>query len=740
MEFPSCSFISQRLLVVSLLVHLGIAALPARAEDPAGPVRIVPASAPAMVLEALASGTTQGTPVSIAAPSGAPNQQWIFTPKGDGFYSVAPKHCPGLALAAAQGGNTDGTALVLETAKDQPWQLWKIRKNENGTIALQPKHSPEKAMDDFRGEKNAGAKQDIWAFNSKDEHVQWNLLAAGSPLPTAAATQAASAPAQAAASVPQGVIKTFPYTGSVIFPGTTRTVTVFIPAQYDGSQPACVYVRQDGYNPKEKAFLEQLIAAKEMPVTIGVFVTPGQLLAPSKEASPRRNRCFEYDGVGDSFARFINDEILPCVASQLGLKLSTSPNDRCIAGASSGGISAFNAAWERPDFFSRVYACSGSFVAFRGGHELSTLVRKCEPKPIRAYLTTATQDMENCAGDWFLLDQEMDKALKFSGYEYTFTALEGKHCAGWNDHFCDAMRFIWKGWPEPVKAGLGAPRVRDILLPGEGWQLVEKGYRDARGPACNAAGEVFFADPAANKCYRIGTDGKPTVFLADAGHAEALSVGPGGELYAVSTASGQLMRYDGAGKAKKIAEGLRGRYVLARPDGALYVSGPGSKSEQTDNIWLVKDGKVTVVDSGIKHATGMAYRPDQWLLSVADGQSRWVYSFEVKPDGTLANKERFFWLHQFDWDENAGPEAVCYAQEGQMFVATREGIQVCADDGPTQVILPMPDRSRVLGVCIGGPEHDTLYAFCGDKIWKRKVKTHGFGAFSPCAKSPSSRL
>jgi len=51
-----------------------------------------------------------------------------------------------------------------------------------------------------------------------------------------------------------------------------------------------------------------------------------------------------------------------------------------------------------------------------------------------------------------------------------------------------------------------------------------------------------------------------------------------------------------------------------------------------------------------------------------------------------------------------------------MFVATRWGIQVCADDGPTQVILPVPDRSRVIGVCLGGQDLDTLFAFCKDKI------------------------
>ena len=75
-----------------------------------------------------------------------------------------------------------------------------------------------------------------------------------------------------------------------------------------------------------------------------------------------------------------------------------------------------------------------------------------------------------------------------------------------------------------------------------------------------------------------------------------------------------------------------------------------------------------------------------------------------------------------------------------MFVATRLGLQVCADDGPTQVILPMPDRARVLSVCLGGRDMDTLFAFCGDKIWKRKVKVHALGAFTPWTKVNGAKL
>ena len=698
-----------------------------------GAYTLVPVSAQALVLEAVDSSTNEGAVVSIGKPAGTANQKWIILPKGANFCSVRPAYSSSLVLSAAKGGSANGTAVVLEADHELPWQEWKIAKNDNGTFSLFPKHCPGKGLDDFGGKQSPGAKQDLWTCRPGDPHLQWLIkpLAGTAVAAVDSELPAYVEPAIKPEDIREGVVKKGSFTNSVIFPGTVRDIAVFIPAQYDGSRPACVYVRTDGYNTKEKALLETLIAAKEMPVTIGVFVRPGELPAPMKNTLGRRNRCFEYDGMGDNNVRFLVDELLPYVAKEYGLNLSTNGNDRCIAGGSSGGIAAFNVAWERSDAFSRVYANSGSFVAFRGGHEFSTLVRKFEPKPIRAYLTTGMRDMENCAGDWFLLDQEMDKALRFSGYDYFFRIINGGHVAGYYDYYREAMSFLWKDWPKPVQAGPGAPRVRDILLPDERWQLVADGYRDARGPSCNASGEVFFADAQDNTVYRIDLDGKVNVFLRDAGQANSVSVGPEGQLYAVSCKTGRIMNYDASGKGALVADGIRGRFVLAEPGGGLYVTEEGDLPDAFGSVWFVKDGKKTQVGSGLKCATGLAYRPDQWLLSVADGCSKWVYSYQINADHTLVNKERFFWLHVPDGEDDAGAESVCYAKEGQMFVATRWGIQVCADDGPTQVILPMPDRSRVLGVCLGGRDMDTLFAFCGDRVWRRKVIPHAMGAFTP---------
>ena len=349
--------------------------------------------------------------------------------------------------------------------------------------------------------------------------------------------------------------------------------------------------------------------------------------------------------------------------------------------------------------------------------------------------------MENAAGDWFLLDLEMDKALKFSGYDYQFRTINGGHVAGYGEHWQEAMAYLWKGWPERVKAGLSAPRAQEFLVPGEGWQLVAAGFKSTRGPACNASGEVFFADTTANKIHRLGLDGKVSEFVADAGAAHCVTVGADGTLFTISEKSGKLMRYDAAGKGSVVMDGILGHSILATPGGGLYVTDNDDKKPNSGgSVWFIKDGKKTRMDAGIKFATGMAVRPDQWLLSVAEGHSKWAYSYQMNADGTLTNKERYFHLYVADWDDDAGPECVCYSLEGRQFLATRSGVQISADDGPTQVILPVPDSARVTGVALGGADKDTLFAFCGNKIWKRKVQHHAMGAFTPWTKVGGTKL
>jgi len=708
-----------------------------KATDSWGLYAIRPVGGPTMVLE------PRDGVITIGTPTGAAQQKWSIVRKEDGFFCLKPSHDLTLALSVEGGSTQRGTRIILEADTSKPSQLWTLTRQENGAYTLSPKNAPQMGLDDLGGKLTPGSKIDLWDNKPGDQHLQWLIQPlAGSSIPEASVTPLATyvAPPIKPEDILAGEIKKFNFTQSKVFPGTVREVTIFIPAQYDGKKPSCVYVKTDGFNPREKVMMETMIATKEMPVTIGVFVGAGDVPAPMKGTIGRRNRDLEYDGVGDDNVRFLLDELLPSVAKEYALNLSTDGNDRCMSGGSSGGIAAFTAAWHRPDAFSRVYAASGSWVAFRGGHEFPMLVRKFEAKPIRAFLTTATRDMENCAGDWFLADQEMDKALKFSGYDYQFRTIDGRHVAGYAENYQEAMAYLWKDWPQHVKAGPSAPRAQEVLIPGESWQLVSEGFKSTRGPSCNAQGEVFFADTTANKIHRINLDGTVSEFATDTGNAHCVSVGANGMLYTISEKSGKLMSYDANGAAKVVQEDMLGHSILATPNGGLYVTTNSDRPRDGGTVWFVKDGKKTQVDKGLTFATGMAYRPDQWLLSVADGHSKWAYSYQISADGTLIHKERFFHLHVNDWEDDAGAESVCYSLEGRQYLATKSGVQISADDGPTQVILPVPGNGRVTGVAIGGKDMNTLFAFCGNKIWKRKIQQHAMGAWSPWTKVSPSKL
>ena len=178
--------------------------------------------------------------------------------------------------------------------------------------------------------------------------------------------------AQETAAVPKGEVTKYTFDQSKIFPGTTRDYWVYVPRQYDPARPACVHVNQDGVQFDAPAVFDQLIQNKEMPVVIGVFVRPGVVKATRDTALDRFNRSYEYDGLGDGYARFLLDEFLPEVEKKTTsdgrpIRLSHDGNDRAIAGSSSGAIAAFTAAWERPDAFRRVFSAIGTYVGLRGG-------------------------------------------------------------------------------------------------------------------------------------------------------------------------------------------------------------------------------------------------------------------------------------------------------------------------------------------------------------------------------------
>ena len=549
--------------------------------------------------------------------------------------------------------------------------------------------------------------------------------------------------------VPKGEVLKFSFDRSKIFPGTFRDYWVYVPAQYTPDKPACVYVNQDGLQYEAPTVFDNLIHKREMPITIGVFVMHGRVrAADGNTALDRFNRSYEYDGLGPNYVRFLLEELLPDVETKKTsdgrpIRLSASGNDRAIGGQSSGAICAFTAAWERPDAFARVFSAIGTYVGLRGGDRYATLLRKYEPRPIRIFLQDGANDLNIYAGDWWMANQTMERALIFAGYDVRHIWGDGGHNGRHATAvFPDAMRWLWRDWPATVKSGTTKNQtLTDILVPGEDWQLVGEGYQATDGLAVNARGEVFFNDLLANKTYKIGLDGKVNLALANAKKSNGQAFAPGGRRYAVSSSERKIFAYGEDGKETILADGLAGSDIVVAQNGNIYVtSPPAGNADEASKVWLIRpNGEKKEVDAGLRYARGITLSPDQTLLYVADYRSHWVYSYLIQADGTLQFKQRFYWLHTPDSADQSSADGLRVDRDGRLYVATAMGIQVCDQAGKVQCILTTPN-GKVADLGFGGEAFDTLFATCGDRVYKRKMKVKGAHAWDQPNRPAPPRL
>jgi len=248
---------------------------------------------------------------------------------------------------------------------------------------------------------------------------------------------------------PKGTLTKMPAWKSTIFADTERDWWVYVPAQYDPKSPACAMVFQDGGgfvtetgSYRAPVVFDNLIHRGQMPVTIGIFINPGNVPGTDSGKKVRSNRSFEYDTPSNQYVNFLEKEIMPEVAKSYNLRKDAA--GRAICGNSSGGICAFTAAWERPDMFGKVLSHIGSFTNIRGGDVYPGMIRKTERKPIKVFLQDGSNDLDNLHGHWPLANLSMASALKYMKYDYRFEFGDGGHNGKHGGAiFPDSLRWLW---------------------------------------------------------------------------------------------------------------------------------------------------------------------------------------------------------------------------------------------------------------------------------------------------------
>jgi len=256
--------------------------------------------------------------------------------------------------------------------------------------------------------------------------------------------------------VPEGKLSEKMVHTSKIYEGMKSDYWIYVPAQYDSSKAAALMVWQDGQRltqrdgpTRAQIVFDNLTHQKKIPVMIHVFISPGLI-------GTRRMRSIEYDTVNDDYARFLRDEVLPEVHAKYNLRKDA--YSRAIAGNSSGGICAFNAAWFQPEQFSRVLSRIGSFTSIQwkpgvidGGNVYPFKIRKEPKRNIRVWLQDGTEDLENDHGSWPLQNIQMANSLKMRDYDFHLSLGNGTHNgAHSNSELPEEMVWLWRDY-DPAK-------------------------------------------------------------------------------------------------------------------------------------------------------------------------------------------------------------------------------------------------------------------------------------------------
>ena len=334
---------------------------------------------------------------------------------------MARMRAPGLEQALRDTLGADKIEKGTAAAGEMGDFVWAVTAEKGPSLQI----NHEAAMPAFK----AGA---LWVVQSRlntGTSYKYTWLVDGKPIGGANNLAAFGPDSYSQTGVPEGKLTGPIEVPSTIYTGVKANVWFYVPAQWDGMTPLAVQVWGDGQQftgPRPGPWriletLDNLTAQKRIPLMVSIFIQAG--------TGPDRNeRSVEYDTVSDAYLHRLSDaRSFRSVAKSV--KMRSDGYSRAIQGLSSGGIMAFNAAFDKPEAFSRVLSrigsqarrCGRSAEHPEGGGEYPTMVRREAKRNIRVWLEDGSEDLDNTAGSWPIANIGMANALRFRGYDYHFS-------------------------------------------------------------------------------------------------------------------------------------------------------------------------------------------------------------------------------------------------------------------------------------------------------------------------------
>jgi gluconolactonase len=273
-----------------------------------------------------------------------------------------------------------------------------------------------------------------------------------------------------------------------------------------------------------------------------------------------------------------------------------------------------------------------------------------------------------------------------------------------------------------------------VVAEGGKVELLADGFKFTEGPACDAAGNVLFTDQPNDRILKWSTDGKLSTFMQPCGRSNGLCFDSDGNLWACADEENELWRISPDGKHTIVVKDYEDKLlngpndIWIRPDGGIYFTDPfykrpywkrGPSEQDGQCVYYLTPDRETLkrVASDLMQPNGVIGTPNGETLYVADIRAKKTYKYNIQPDGTLTNKQRFCEL---------GSDGMTIDNEGNVYLTGR-GVTVFDSDGKKIEHIAV-DAGWTANVCFGGADGKTLFITASKCLFGVPMRVKGVGS------------
>jgi gluconolactonase len=273
-----------------------------------------------------------------------------------------------------------------------------------------------------------------------------------------------------------------------------------------------------------------------------------------------------------------------------------------------------------------------------------------------------------------------------------------------------------------------------VVAPDARLERLAGGFGWAEGATADRAGNVFFSDQPNNRILEWSVDGRLSTFLQPAGRAMGMNFDPRGNLIACADEHTELWSIAPDGTHSVLTGTYGDKHlngpndVWVRGDGGAYITDPFDKRaywdydrspQGTQQVYFLPAGHAALqrVTDDLEMPNGIVGTPDGRTLYVSDIQAGKTYAYDVRADGSLANKRLRC---------NMGSDGMTLDVRGNLYLSGL-GITVCDPGGRRIEHIDVPEPWTG-NLSFGGADHRTLFVAATTGFYSIRMRYPGANA------------